>query len=62
MSDIVERLRATLVPELYIEAADEIDRLRAEIERLKCDHIAAHRVSCMTIQHLERRLLNPGMP
>lgn len=35
MTDIVERLRATLIPELYVEAADEIERLRVEIERLR---------------------------
>ena len=34
MSDIVERLRATLVPELYVEAADEIERLRAVLREI----------------------------
>ena len=43
MSDIVERLRATLVPELYVEAADEIERLRAVLAfvRERCPQLVA---------------------
>jgi hypothetical protein len=33
-----------------------MDKLRAEIEALKSDHIAAHRTSVMTIRFLEERM------
>ena len=57
MSDLVARLRGWQnadnlrknIRSLCGEAADEIERLRT-------DHIAAHRVSVMTIRYLENRL------
>jgi hypothetical protein len=45
-------------PEIPDSSSRElIEKLRAEIEVLKSDHIAAHRTSVMTIRFLEGRMV-----
>lgn len=61
LRDEIERLRALLESECRRaeDAHGEAQRWALEVERLRADHIAAHRVSVLTIQYLERELLRP---